>query len=51
MLGDDSIVGDDKKADDNAGEAKSFGEAVEFLKLPRGEPPKKGERRKKEINM
>ncbi|CDW87985.1 UNKNOWN [Stylonychia lemnae] len=53
LLGDDSIVGDDKKSTepDNLKIPQTFGEAVEFLRLPKGEAPKKGERKKKELTV
>jgi len=39
LLGDDSIMGEDKKTDDVEKDRKAltFGEAVEFLKLPKGD--------------
>ena len=35
----------------NSKEPLTFGEAVEFLRLPKGEAPKKGERKKKELSI
>lgn len=49
LLGDDSIVGDDKKVEKV--EKGTFGESVENLRLPKGEMLKKGERKKKEISV
>jgi hypothetical protein len=55
LLGDDSIVvaEETKKEDDKSSKSSihklTFGEAVEALKLPKGEAPKKGERVKKPI--
>ena len=47
LLGDDSIIAEDKKDTKSSADTPySFAEAVEQLKLPRGEAPKKGEKKK-----
>jgi len=51
LLGDDSIIGEEKKEDKSGKDRQTFGEAIEVLKLPKGEPPKKGEKKKKEISV
>ncbi len=44
LLGDDSIVAEQKKeeTEEEKKQKQTFGEAVENLRLPRGEPPAKG---------
>jgi len=53
LLGDDSIIAEAKQVEteEEKRAKRTFGEAVEELKLPRGEPPQKGQRKKEEISL
>lgn len=47
LLEDDSIVAEEQKPKvEQSVHAMTFAEAVEALRLPKGEPPKKGEKKK-----